>query len=86
MAARSSKTAAKHPARVNYAAVAAEVRATKRRRVIPGQGVAMVPLADLRRLRELEREDRDDVAAIEASMRDPRPSVPWESVKAELGL
>jgi hypothetical protein len=29
-------------------------------------------------------DDRADVAAIEEAMQDPRPSVPWETVKAEI--
>ena len=36
--------------------------------------------------RDLEHEDHQDVAAIEEAMRDPRPAVPWEKVKAELGI
>jgi len=87
MARRSPKTAPKtRTTRVSIAALVASVEANKRPLRVPGRKVAVVSLADLRRLRELEREDQADVAAIEEAMRDPSPSVPWESVKAELRL
>jgi prevent-host-death family protein len=31
-------------------------------------------------------EDMEDLASIEASLKDPSPSIPWELVKSELGL
>jgi len=31
-------------------------------------------------------EEMEDIAAIEASMADPAPSIPWDVVKADLGL
>jgi hypothetical protein len=72
--------------RVSYARLLDQVEADKQPRRVPGRKVAVVALSDLRRLRALQREDREDVAAIEDAMRDTRPSIPWEMVKAELGL
>lgn len=31
-------------------------------------------------------EDMEDLASIEASLRDTSPSIPWDQVKSELGL
>jgi prevent-host-death family protein len=31
-------------------------------------------------------EELEDIKAIEASMKDPGPNIPWEKVKKELGL
>lgn len=45
---------------------------------------ALVSIEDLRFLEELE--DRMDVEAARAAMAEEGESVPWEQVKAELGL
>lgn len=82
---RSSRTPVRK--RVSLAAVVAEVESSKRPRRVPGRNVAVVPLADLRRLRKLEREaeDRDDVAAARAALADPA-RIPHEQVRRELDL
>jgi hypothetical protein len=84
-AGRTRATAAA-PTRSALTSLLDEVESDHLPRRVPGRRVAVVSLADLRRLRALEREDHADVAAIEAAMRDPRPSIRWETVKADLGL
>ena len=75
-------------ARTMTVAAAVKAAATERRRVsLPDRKVAVIPLAALRRLRQLEgeAEDREDNAAVEASLAEPRPSIPWEQIKVEPG-
>jgi len=70
-------------------AQAVKAAATTRKRVaVPDKRVAVIPLADLRLLRRLEREaeDREDRAAVDASDANPEPSIPLEQVRARLGL
>ncbi len=45
---------------------------------------ALIPIEDLELLQRVE--DFIDAQAAEASMKDPRPSIPWEDLKARLGL
>jgi PHD/YefM family antitoxin component YafN of YafNO toxin-antitoxin module len=45
---------------------------------------ALIPIEDLELLQRVE--DLIDTRAAEASMKDPRPSIPWEELKAKLGL
>ena len=47
---------------------------------------AVVPIADLRRLQKLENEeDLKDIRAARVEMK-RKGTIPWEKVKAELGL
>lgn len=73
--------------RTSLSAVVADVDASKRARRVPGRAVAIVPLADLRRLRRLEREDEDraDLVAARKALADPA-RVPYERGRRELGL
>ena len=45
---------------------------------------ALIPIEDLELLQRVE--DFIDAQAAEASMNDPRPSIPWQDLKARLGL
>ena len=45
---------------------------------------ALIPIEDLELLQRVE--DLMDLQAAEASMKDPRPSIPWEDLKSKLGL
>jgi PHD/YefM family antitoxin component YafN of YafNO toxin-antitoxin module len=45
---------------------------------------ALIPIEDLELLQRVE--DLIDAQAAEASMKDPRRSIPWEELKAKLGL
>lgn len=71
---------------MSYAALVAEVEASKRPRRVPGRKVAVVPLATLRRLRELEREaeDREDRAAADAAAARPEAYSSLEDVRRRL--
>lgn len=52
---------------------------------ISGERVAaIVPESVLEALREVE--DAEDAAEADAAMEEPDESIPWEQVKAELGL
>ena len=46
--------------------------------------VALVSIEDLTILEKLE--DQIDALAADESLQDPRPSIPWQDVKAKLGL
>lgn len=70
-------------------AEAAKQAATARRRVaVPARKVAVIPLADLRLLRRLEREaeDREDNAAMSAALAESEERIPYNQVRRELGL
>jgi hypothetical protein len=59
-------------------------------RVVPRQGrkamAAVVPIADLRRLQKLgDEEDLKDIRTARLEMK-REETIPWERVKAELGL
>ena len=65
-------------------------RARHGERVVLRQGrravAAVVPIADLRRLQKLEdEEDRKDIRAARLEIK-RKGTIPWEKVKAELGL
>ncbi|MGH9555693.1 MAG: type II toxin-antitoxin system prevent-host-death family antitoxin [Terriglobales bacterium] len=45
---------------------------------------AVVPIEDLELLERLE--DKQDIRAARASMREKGPSIPWSKIKKELGL
>lgn len=49
---------------------------------LPDEGAAVVPLADLRLLEEIE--DREDAAAAAEAQAEGGEAVPWETLKAEL--
>ncbi len=49
---------------------------------LPDEGAAVVPLADLRLLEEIE--DAADLAAVEAAVAEGGEPVPWETLKAEM--
>ena len=49
---------------------------------LPDEGAAIIPLADLRLLEEIE--DREDAAAVEAALAEGGEPVPWETLKAEM--
>ena len=61
---------------------------TRRERVVierhGHERVAIVPIEDLETLERLE--DEADIAAAEAALDEPGESIPWDEVKADLGL
>ena len=61
--------------------IAARVRDGERVE-LPNEGAAVVPLADLRLLEEME--DAADLAAVEAARAEGGEPVPWETLKAEM--
>ena len=73
---------------------ASRLRASTLRRVSRGARVvvqssgrdmaALVPLEDLEALERLE--DEADVRAAREALAEPGPNIPWEKVKADLGL
>ena len=76
-------------ARKDFAATIRRIAAKKNRVVIQRAGkdvVAMIPVEDLALLEELE--DYLDVQAARRALADPknRERIPWEKVKAGLGL
>ena len=87
MAAMSRAAAPKPPASVSDSAVD---RARHGERVVLREGkravAAVVPIADLRRLQKLEdEEDLKDIRAARVEIK-RKGTIPWEKVKAELGL
>ncbi len=83
----SRAAARKPPASVSESALD---RARRGERVVLRQGkkavAAVVPIADLRRLQRLENEeDLRDIRAARIEMR-RKGTIPWEKVKAEVGL
>jgi hypothetical protein len=74
---------------VNFAAIAREVEEHGRACPVPGRKLAMVPLAYLRRMRQLERrvaEDEADAQAFLAREREPGEWRPWSEIRANLDL
>ncbi len=51
---------------------------------LPDEGVAVVPLADLRLLEEIE--DREDAAAAAEALADGGETISLEDLKVELGI
>ncbi len=82
-----------HPCPVTKVA-ASRLRASTLRRVSRGARVvvqssgrdvaALVPLEDLEALERLE--DEADIRAAREALAEPGPNIPWEKVKADLGL
>jgi len=63
----------------------------RKRTIISRRGIdvaALIPIEDLRLLERLEEEAmcRQDLEAARASLAEPGDNIPWESIKAELGL
>jgi hypothetical protein len=73
-------------AAVSVAQVVRDVELHGRARRVPGRKVAVVPLADLRRLRQLEREleNREDRAAVAAVAARPDAYSDLADVRARL--
>ena len=49
------------------------------------EAAVLISVEQFEKLLEAQ-EELEDIAAIEEAMRDPEPSIPWETVKKELGL
>lgn len=76
-------------AREHFSAAITRAAHDKERVILTRRGkaiAAIVPIEDLEWLRELE--DRIDLADAEAALAEAREfgTIPWETVKAELGL
>jgi rRNA-processing protein FCF1 len=70
------------------AAVIREVEQTGKARRLPGRRVAVVPLSELRRLRQLARlaEAAVDNAAADDALAESGERIPYDQVRRELGL
>jgi prevent-host-death family protein len=69
------------------AALVHRVATDKERVVLTGEGgdkAALVPVEDLNLLEEIE--DQADVRDALGALEEPGDSIPWEKVKADLGL
>ena len=74
-------------ARKDFSSVVDAAYARSERVVLTRNGksvAAVVPIADLEALEALE--DRMDIEAATKALSEPGPSIPWEEVKARLGI